>query len=83
MYQEHLREHLSEGTPVQPPREPAGGVPLPRGSGESGQGEPPFHGGGRDSSQPGKNQQQTRGGPSRQKNSAWSCVVPPRRGGAT
>ena len=32
------QEHLSEGTPVQPPREPAGGVLLPRGSGDSGGG---------------------------------------------
>uniref|UniRef100_A0A5F9DTG2 Uncharacterized protein n=1 Tax=Oryctolagus cuniculus TaxID=9986 RepID=A0A5F9DTG2_RABIT len=47
------------------------------------QGELPFHGGGRDSSQPGKNQQQTRGGPSSPKNSAGFCVVPPRRRGAT
>ena len=46
MHQEHLRgtskgEHLSEGTPVQPPREPAGGVPLPCRSGESGRGARP------------------------------------------
>ena len=55
------QEHLSEGTPVQPPREPAGGVPLPRGSGESGRGNRPstevegsVANPGRTSSKPGK-----------------------------
>ena len=35
------QEHLSEGTPEQPPREPAGGMLLPHGSGESGRGNRP------------------------------------------